>query len=102
MAKKDLNYIKFIKPQIREKEKQLKGNITSKQLQHMGIEINIYHPETDSQQEVCKAAAKMGSRERLMNYAATKDPTYIGVGCKWDLLTQWGRDKYGKIIGSIL
>jgi len=102
MAKKDINYIKFIKPQIREKEKQLKGQVSINKMRRNEIIINTYTIPDTHHNEVCQEAAKMSSRERLMNYAATKDPTYLGVGCKWDLLTQWGRDKYGKIIGSIL
>jgi hypothetical protein len=102
MAKKDLNYIKFIKPQIREKEKQMRSTTLNNRMMQRIAEINVYHPEHDPQKEVCKAAAKMSSRERLINYAVTKDPTYLGVGCKWDLLTQWGRDKFGRVIGSIL
>lgn len=41
----------------------------------------------------------MSARERLMNYAATGDGTYLGVGCGWDLLTQCGRDRFGNRIG---
>lgn len=98
MAKKDLNYIKFIKPQIREKEKQMKGEVSIKKMRTKNIIINTYTVPDVQHNEVCKEAAKMSSSERLMNYAATKDATYLGVGCKWDLLTQWGRDKYGKIM----
>jgi hypothetical protein len=101
MAKRDMNYIKFIKPQIKEKEKQMKGEISIKQMRKNEIIINTYTVPDTQHNEVCKEAAQMSSRERLMNYAATKDATYLGVGCKWDRLTQIGRDKYGKIIGSL-
>ena len=98
MSKKDLNYIKFVKPQIKEKEKQMKGEVSIKQMRSRDIIINTYTVPNDPHKEICKEAAKMGARERLMNYAATGDGTYLGVGCKWDLLTQWGRDKFGRLL----
>ncbi len=100
MAKRDINYIKFIKPQVKQKENEMKRNSRSLKYQKI-MEINIIHQEEPYENKVCKEAAKMSSRERLMNYAVTKDPTYLGVGCKWDMLTQMGRDKFGKIIRSL-
>lgn len=98
MAKRDLNYIKFTRPQIKEKEKQMKGEVSIKQMRKNEIIINTYTVPDDPHKEVCKEAAKMGNRERVLNFAVTKDPTYLGVGCKWDLLTQMGRDMFGRFL----
>jgi hypothetical protein len=97
MSKKDLNYIKFVKPQVREAERRMQGESNSIKRQKL-IDLQTVHCPDPKENEVCKSAAKMGARERLMNYAATGDGTYLGVGCKWDLLTQWGRDKFGRLL----
>ena len=97
MSKKDLNYIKFVKPQVKETERKMKGESRDRTVTQRLAELNDYHSEPE-ENKVCKEAAKMGARERLMNYAATGDGTYLGVGCKWDLLTQWGRDKFGRFL----
>jgi hypothetical protein len=96
MSKKDFNYIKFVKPQVREAERRMQGESKSIKRQKL-INLQTVYSEP-KENEVCKEAAKMGARERLMNYAATGDSTYLGVGCKWDLLTQWGRDKFGRLL----
>jgi hypothetical protein len=99
MAKKDINYIKFIKPQVKQAERDMRYTQRDKVMQHINETFNVTHTEVDTRQEtVCKEAAQMGSKERLMNYAVTKDPTYLGVGCKWDLLTQMGRDMFGRFL----
>jgi hypothetical protein len=98
MSKKDLNYIKFVKPQVREAERRMQGKGHNRTVTQKLAELNVACHMEPKENEVCKEAAKMGARERLMNYAATGDGTYLGVGCKWDLLTQWGRDKFGRLL----
>ena len=99
MAKKDINYIKFIKPQVKQTERDMRYTQRDKIMHRINNDLNIKNTDVDNRHnEVCKDAAKMGNGERLMNYAATKDPTYLGVGCKWDLLTQWGRDQFGRLL----
>jgi hypothetical protein len=103
MPKRDLNYIRHVRPQIRAKEHSDKADARSLKYNKAVMNVRMYYTNAESEHNrVCKEAAKMGPKERLMYYAATKDATYLGVGCKWDLLTQWGRDKFGRIIGSIL
>jgi len=94
MTKKDINYIKFIKPQIKQKENEMKhSNLIQKPI---AVILNNSLPSKTN--PICKEAATMSARERLMNYAATGDGTYLGVGCEWDLLTQCGRDRFGRLL----
>jgi hypothetical protein len=94
MTKKDINYIKFIKPQIKQKENEMKhSNLIQKP-----IVVILNNSLPSKTNPICKESATMSARERLMNYAATGDGTYLGVGCEWDLLTQCGRDRFGRLL----
>jgi hypothetical protein len=94
MAKKDINFIKHIKPQIKAKERQDKasGYDIKKERAIRAIE-DKYFEETTRQKEICKRAAKMDPYERLLNFCHTLDGTYLGSGCNWDLVTRWGIKK---------
>jgi hypothetical protein len=94
MSKKDINFIRHVKPQIKDKERQMKQQAKN----NRRPSITLRETEIPHNNSVCKEAAKMGNRERLMNFFATMDGTYLGVGCKWDSLTQMGPDRFGRLL----
>jgi len=102
MTKRDLTYIKHIKPMIHEVECNMRNNKKNARMQRIREDLNMRKYTIDTKhKETCQLAVQMSPQERLMNYTATGDGVYLGVGCKWDLLTQLCRDKFGKVIGSI-
>lgn len=106
MTKRDINYIKYIKPHIKDGERKARDSKLNSRYQKLQREefISQQHQtfEDNKQKEICKLAATMSCEERLKHYFITMDGTYLGNGCNWSLLTKMGRDKFGKIIGSIL
>ncbi len=106
MAKRDLNYIKHVRPQVHKAERKIKSYKSLKpyrEAEQRLRDLEIHRSqENENHKHVCKEAANMSVEERLMNYCHTLDGTYLGNGCEWDLLTKLGRDKFGKIIESIL
>jgi hypothetical protein len=108
MAKRDLSYIKHMKPQIKMAERDIKYDKDMRKIQQIQALQNMRYVDEKSeyqkqQEEICKRAAKMGNRERLMYFFSTLNGTYLGVGCKWDSLTKLGRDKTtGKYLDDIL
>jgi hypothetical protein len=96
MTKKDINFIKLTKRVVR--DEQIKANNQFRLNEYRRMEsLALASMERETEHTIrCKEAAKMSPRERLMNYAATMDGTYIGVGCDWDLLTTLGKNqKFG-------
>lgn len=95
MSKKDINTVKFLKPQVKVREQQDKGTARFIKMSKSPT-INTYSYESEAERkhkEICKEASEMSAKEQLMNYFGTGDPTYIGVGCKWDLLSKLGLRK---------
>ena len=101
MAKKDINFIKHIKKDVKHQEVRDKGysiaaRNTEITLQQLHLADSIYESALESsRKETCRLAAKMSPSERLMNYIATRDGTYLGTGCHWDMLTQMGLNRRG-------
>jgi hypothetical protein len=94
MTKKDINFIKLTRKVAKQKEQKdqcLRNYRERKRIEALALSKTIDQEILHTQR--CKEAAKMSPRERLMNYAATMDGTYIGVGCDWDLLTKLGKNQ---------
>jgi len=89
MTKKDVNLIKHLKPIVKARERQDRNNSRYP----LPVCIDTIPDFDDYKRKKCKEAAKMSPRERLMNYSATGDGTYIGAGCNWDLLTILGKNQ---------
>ena len=89
MSKKDLNYIRHIKPQVHEAQKRMSGVKRENKERKRIEEIEHRYADAAAQhREVCQKAAKMDQHERLNMYNFTKDPTYLGLGCNWDWATR--------------
>ena len=98
MVKKDINFIKHIKPQVKARENQDRVNSHRNRMRvyqlNANVDPSLFESEEDRRQkEVCKEAAVMDNRERLIYYAGTGNATYLGNDCKWDLLTRLGLRK---------
>jgi hypothetical protein len=95
MSNKDKNiYLKHLKSEIKAKEQRDKSSF--KINRYMTTDRSQYNNGYEQKHnEICKEASEMSAREQLMNYAVTGDPTYIGVGCNWDLLSRLGMKKKG-------
>ena len=102
MSKKDLNYIKHIKPQVHEAQKRMSGvKQYNKEVKRQEEITRRFADAECRHREVCQKAAKMDVGERLNMYNLTKDPTYIGVDCNWDRVTQLGKKIRTNIMGLL-
>jgi hypothetical protein len=96
MSKKDLNYIRLIKHQIKEKEKSDQSAHRYREFHRMeSLARADQCVQAEQHDKRCKEAAVMSNYERLINYAGTHDATYLGQGCNWDTLTRPGLKKRG-------
>jgi|WetSurMetagenome_2_1015567.scaffolds.fasta_scaffold24883_6 hypothetical protein len=91
MTKKDINFIKHIKPIVKARAAQDKENSWMSQSMAFRTKLILEHDESKSRKEdTCKRAAKMSPYQRLLYYFGTGDATYIGSECDWDIATQMG------------
>jgi hypothetical protein len=98
--KRDLNYIKHVKKEINTKEKEIREGTLNQQRAKAFNEALLRANEAEcNRRRICKEAATMDNRERLLNYSATGDGIYLGIGCNWDLLTKTGMRAKKNILG---
>jgi hypothetical protein len=102
VVKKDLNYIRHVRPQVKRQERNdryykdtRKIYAAQQELERRIINANAKHAE------ICKKASCMSIEERLIAYNITKDGTYLGTGCNWDYITRLGKKCKQKILGVI-
>jgi transposase len=98
--KRDLNYIKHVKKEIKTKEKEIhEGTLNQQRMKAFNEVILRANEAAYHHKKICKEAAEMEPGERLTNFAATGDGTYLGIGCNWDILTKRGLKAKKDIFG---
>lgn len=92
MAKRDMNFIKHTRHQVKVHETHMKETKRSNavRVSKMLFETRVVDAEAQ-QKEICKTAAKMSPKERLgMFFADHFNGTWLGSGCNWDIATRMG------------
>lgn len=98
MSKRDINYLKHIKHQIKQQERNDRYEFHNRELRRMtDLAQSVSADRENLHKERCKEAAVMSNYERLVNYAGTGDATYLGSECNWDLLERLGLKKKGAL-----
>ena len=94
MSKKDLNYIKLTRKVVKDEQMKAVNQHRWNEMHRMAsISVSESGDRERLHKERCQEAAGMTNYERLVNYAGTRDATYLGEGCKWDVLEKLGLKK---------